>query len=91
MSIGNQVKITAITAFVQLLGHGDLFPRVVAEMKRVNETMPNATGADKRKKLLADAEIIFTDLVEPVAEAVLNLLIELGVQYLQAEVLAKGK
>ena len=86
MSIGNQVKSAAIIELITVLGHGEIFTRVLDEIKRTNAAIPNATGADKRHKVLADAEIIFTDVVEPVGEAVLRLLIELAVAYLKVQV-----
>ena len=85
MSIGNQITATAISTFVDLLGHGNVFGRIVDEIERTNASMPDdATGSDKRAKVLADIGIIFDDLVEPIAESILNLLIELGVAYLKA-------
>lgn len=86
MSIGNEVKTTAIQSLVTTLGFGHAFTRVVAEIERVNTSMPNATGAEKRDKIIADAKIIFVDVIEPVAGAVLNLLIELGVAYVTLKV-----
>lgn len=82
MSIGIQAKQTAIATVVGLV-NGHVFTRIVDEMKRVNETMPNATGADKRAKVIADCKIIFVDLVEPVGESVVRLLIEIGMLYLK--------
>ena len=87
MNITGKIKQTAITSFVKLIGQGDLFSRVKAEIIRANAEMPNATGADKRHKVLKDFEIIFKDLVEPVAESILRLLLELGVAYLKAQLL----
>lgn len=83
MSVIGQVEQTAISSLVDLLGHGDIFPRVISEIERANESMPNATGADKRHKVLADFEIIFNDLIEPVGESVLRMLLELGVAWIQ--------
>jgi hypothetical protein len=84
MDILGEIKQAAITAFINTLGHGDIFARVKAEIVRANEAMPNATGADKRHKVLADAEIIFMDMVEPVAESVVRLCLELAVAWLKA-------
>jgi hypothetical protein len=86
MSIGIQAEATAITTVIQLI-HGDVFHRIVDEMKRVNESHPHATGADKRAIVIADAKIIFDDLIEPVAESVIRLLIEIGMVYLKAQLL----
>jgi hypothetical protein len=86
MSIGNQVIQVAITSLVNLIGHGEVFSRIKAEIQRVNEQMPDATGADKRAQFLADFKIIFDDLVVPISGSVLNLLIELGVAYLKAQI-----
>ena len=84
MPIGNQITATAISTFIDLLGHGNVFSRIVAEIERTNAAMPDTTGSDKRAKVLADIGIIFDDLVEPIANNILNLLIELGVAYLKA-------
>ena len=86
MSIGNQITQVVISTFADLIGQGDIFTRIVKEIERVNETMPNGTGADKRHKVLADLEIIFDDLIKPVAESVLRLLLELGVAWVKAQV-----
>lgn len=80
-SVGNQVKAAAITSLTNVLGHGEIFSRVVAEIQRVNKSMPNATGSDKKARVIADAKIIFEDAVEPIFGSVINLLIELGVAY----------
>ena len=81
MSVANQVKQTAITSLISVLGHGEIFSRVIDEIKRTNTALPNATGEDKKKRVIADLKIIFADVVEPVGKSVLNLLIELGVAY----------
>lgn len=84
--LGPAITQTAITTFVTLIGTGDIFTRIKNEIQRTNESMPDATGADKRAKVLADLKIIFDDLVVPVGESILNLLIELGVAYLKSSV-----
>lgn len=81
MSVEKQVEAVAISTFVDLLGQGSVFSRIVAEIERTNTSMPSTTGADKRAKVLADFEIIFDDLIEPIAKNVVNLLLELGVAY----------
>ena len=84
MSVMNQVEAAAISTFAELMGNGNIFGRIVDEIERTNGAMQGATGSDKRAKVLADIGIIFDDLVEPIAENILNLLIELGVAYLKA-------
>ena len=84
MSVMNQVEAAAISTFAELMDNGNIFGRIVDEIERTNAAMPDATGHDKRAKVLADIGIIFDDLVEPIAEHILNLLIELGVAYLKA-------
>jgi len=84
MSVMNQVEAAAISTFAELMGHGNVFGRIVDEIERTNTAMPDATGHDKRAKVLADIGIIFDDLIEPIAKHILNLLIELGVAYLKA-------
>ena len=84
MSVMNQVEAAAISTFAELMGNGNIFGRIVDEIERTNAAMQGATGHDKRAKVLADIGIIFDDLVEPIAENILNLLIELGVAYLKA-------
>ena len=86
MNIGVTAKRSAILALIDLLGHGDLFPRIVSEIHRVNLEMPGATGADKKAKVIADAKIIFDDLIIPLSERTLNLLIEVGLEYLSTKV-----
>ena len=84
MSIGNQIEATVISTFTDLIGHGNIFSRIVAEIERTNAAMPDETGDEKFKKVLADIEIIFDDLLEPIAKNIINLLIELGVAYVKA-------
>jgi len=84
MSIIKQIEQTAISTFVDVIGHGDIFYRVIKEIERTNESMPDSTGEEKRKKVLKDIEIIFDDLLEPIAKSVINLLIELAVAYVSA-------
>jgi hypothetical protein len=86
MQVVKQIEATAITSFVTLLGHGDIFSRILAECRRVNNTHPNVTGADKRHIVLMDLNIIFEDLVVPVAESVIRLLLELAVAWLKRQV-----
>ena len=81
MSAANQVKQTTITSLVSVLGHGEIFSRVTAEIQRANTALPNATGADKKARVEADLKIIFNDVVLPVGKSVMNLLIELGVAW----------
>ena len=84
MSIGNQIEAAAISTFVDLMGQGHIFSRIINEIERTNIALPVGTGHDKRNKVLADIEIIFDDLIEPIGEHILNLLIELGVAYVKA-------
>ena len=84
MSVIKQVEAVEISTFAELMSHGNVFGRIVDEIERTNAAMPDATGHDKRVKVLADIGIIFDELVEPIAENILNLLIELGVAYLKA-------
>jgi len=77
---------TAITTFVMLIGKADLFERIKNRIELANADMPDATGADKRHKVLADLEIIFEDLIEPIAESVIRMLLELGVVWLKNQV-----
>ena len=50
-----QVKQTVIQSLIKTLmlwmGNGSNFTRMVAEIQRVNELMPDATGEDKKKQL----------------------------------------
>lgn len=85
MSVGNQIEEAVISTFVDLIGHGNVFARIVSEIERTNAAMPNATGKDKRAKVWADLDIIFDDLIEPIAKNIINLLIELGVAYTYAQ------
>ena len=85
MSVKTQVIQTAISTLVQLMGQGHVFTRIKDEIIRTNTTLPNATGHDKKMRVLSNLKIIFEDLVEPVAVSVLNLLIELGVAWMKAQ------
>lgn len=85
--ITTDLKETAIISLVNILGYGDIFHRIVDEINKTNKVMPNAIGADKRHKVLANLDIIFEDLAVPVGEAAFRLLIELGVQYLKLAVI----
>jgi hypothetical protein len=85
MSIGNQIQAVVISTFVDLIGHGSVFVRIVSEIERTNEKWADATGAEKRDIVLKDLAIIFDDLIEPIAKNVLNLLLELGVAYVKSK------
>jgi len=85
MNVGIEVKRTAISTVIDLIS-GHVFTRIVDEMRRVNKAMPHATGANKRAIVIADCKIIFDDLVYPVSESVVRLLIEVGMIYLRAGV-----
>jgi hypothetical protein len=85
MSIGNQIQAVVISTFVDLIGHGSVFSRIVSEIERTNENWSEATGAEKRDIVLKDLAIIFDDLIEPIAKNVLNLLLELGVAYVKSK------
>lgn len=86
MSVLNKIEGTAISTFIAITGNGDIFHRICAEIQRVEATMPNATGKDKRAKFLAECEIVFDDLIEPIAESVLRLLLELGLIWLRSRI-----
>lgn len=88
MKLAPAIEQAAISSFVDLIGHGDIFTRIVDEIHRTNASMPDATGADKRHKVLADLDIIFKDLIVPVGESVLRMLLELGVAYIKSGAIA---
>lgn len=88
MSIGKQLEQGAILTVVTLLGHGEIFTRIVDELKRVDAAMPSATSHDKRAKFIAECTIVFDDLIEPIIEADLRILLEIGLKYLAAEAVA---
>ncbi len=75
---------TLIHTLAAYQGWGDIFFRTVAEIKRVNEKMPDATGAEKKAQFFADCKIIGLDLLLPAAGLALDALISLGLLYLQA-------
>lgn len=85
MKILNEVKKAAIKTLVTVLGHDMDFARIRAEIERANKDMPDATGADKRHRVMNNLKVIFDEVVEPVAESVLRLLLELGVAYIKAQ------
>jgi hypothetical protein len=80
------IEASAIESFVTLTGNHRFFSRVVAEIQRLEDSMPHATGVEKRAKFLAEAHIIFDDLVIPIGETILRLFLELGVVYIAAQV-----
>jgi hypothetical protein len=80
------IEASAIESFVTLTGNHRFFSRVVAEIERIERSMPHSTGPEKRAKFLAEAHIIFDDLVIPIGETILRLFLELGVVYLAAQV-----
>jgi len=82
MNLGKEIANTAILSTAKQLS---LLPRIVAEIHRTNAAMPGAKGSDKKERVIADLKIIFDDLIIPVASSVLNLLIELGVAYVQQQ------
>lgn len=79
------IEATAIESFVTLTGNHRFFSRVVAEIERIEQSMPESTGVEKRAKFLAEAHIIFDDLVIPIGETILRLFLELGVIYVAAQ------
>jgi hypothetical protein len=90
MSVGIQVKTTAISTVVDLV-QSHVFSRICDEMHRVQLAHPaplegetaKQHGDRKRHIVIEDCKIIFTDLVEPVGESVIRLLIEIGMIYLK--------
>lgn len=90
MNVGQEAKQGAMLALMNVLGHGDIFPRVVAEIRRVNKTMPGYSGEDKKKRVIADAKIIFDDIIIPIARQTLNFLIEAALIYLSVKNPAAG-
>jgi hypothetical protein len=86
MNILTSIEQTAISTLVDLLGHGSIFSRIVSEIERTNADLPDATGADKRHKVMVDLEIIFDDLIEPICESILRVLLELAVTYVKKAV-----
>jgi hypothetical protein len=87
MSVGIQVQTNVISTVINLV-ESHVFTRICDEIKRVEASMPHATGADKRAKFLAECKIIFDDLVEPIGENVLRLLLEIGLIALKSAVVA---
>lgn len=95
MSFGQTVKKAAVqgaisTAMLTLGQHGT-FKRVVAEVERANERMPDVKGADKRKIVVEELKIIFDDVVVPFATFFLHFLIEAALVYLYGRVTAKDE
>lgn len=83
MNFGNTVLQSMITALTHFLGWGDIFSRVVAELERVDKTMPHATGKEKLARFEADCEEIFDHGVLPMAGFLFNTLVDLGLLYLR--------
>jgi hypothetical protein len=78
------LKISAIKTLVYVLGHGQLFRRVVDEVIRVDLAMPEEQGETKKAHVKSELAIILDDL-KPIANRIINLLIELALQYLEAK------
>lgn len=78
----------AITTVMTVLGHGDYFHRVVDHVGRIEESMPSATGKEKRAKFLAQFWTVLNDilviLVVPFGEAVMRQLLEMALAYMNA-------
>jgi hypothetical protein len=85
MKVGQTIVQSLITALMGVIGQGDTFPRMVDEIRRVNERLPDSTGAEKKAQVLADLEIIFDDLIVPIATRTVNLLIEVALVYLASQ------
>ena len=85
MNIREKAIQGSILAVVSVLGKGDIFPRVMDQIERVNEKMPDNTGEEKRAQFYADCEIIFDELVKPIARQMLNFLLEAALIYLSAQ------
>lgn len=86
MSIETTIEPTAIEAFVSLIADQSIFTRILAEIQRINAALPDGTAAEKRARFMADVKVIFDDLLIPVGENTLRILLELGVLYLKAMV-----
>lgn len=76
MSLGIQIEQTVISVFVDLIGHGSVFSRVVAEIERTNALLPSATGAEKREKVLylCGVNPIAGEIARPIALEIENKL-----------------
>ena len=72
-----EIEKGIILSLMNFKGYGEMFPRVVSAMKRVHKEMPEATGKEKKAKLLAEWHIIFDDIIVPIGTDVINFLIDL--------------
>lgn len=81
-SVGHQLEAGAIETIITLLGQGAIFHRVVDEIRRVEEANPGAKGKEKRAIFLKECGIIFDDLIVPIIEAELRILLEIGLKFL---------
>ena len=79
----NSVRNSIITALVHYDGYEKIFEQIKSELKRIDDTMPHATGKDKLAKFEADSKIIFEDAVVPVGSYVFNELLNLALVYLR--------
>ena len=77
------VRNSLIEALVHFDGYGAIFPRIVADLQRIDDTMPHATGAEKLAKFEADCKVIFDDGVLPIGTYVFHALVNLGLLYLR--------
>jgi hypothetical protein len=87
VGLGMSLKTAAIKSLVFIIGHSQTFPRVLDEVNRVDINKPYMEGKDKREYVKTSLSIILDDL-KPIAERVINLLIELALSYLEEKVKA---
>lgn len=80
----------AITTVMNVMGHGDYFHRIVDHVERIEASMPEATGKEKRAKFFAEFWVVLDDVLEilviPFAESVIRMLLEMALAYAGSKV-----
>jgi len=84
MSLLGQIEQGTIEAIVTLMGQEKIFHRVVGQIQRTEEALPGAPGKAKRAHFLEQCAIIFDELVIPILEEDLRILLQFGLKYLAA-------
>lgn len=88
MSLVGQIEQGTITTIITLMGQESIFHRVVAEIQRTDAALPEASGKEKRAHFLRECAVIFDELVIPVLEEDLRILLQFGLKYLAAAAVA---
>jgi len=84
MKISQIVIQTAIKSFVTVIGQKNVFDRVKNQVAVIDKDLSGSEGKVKRAKFFEVARILFVDVIEPIAESMLRMLLELAVAYIKS-------